>query len=157
MEEYDEDMNAMLDEFAADDPSAQLPRRRRPVEPFFFSHEFTFAATARLPFVFQVGAEAAFVMTHLGLSASATTVGSGNVYESFNVRIENTATGRRLESDEVKAASIVGTIGFPFRYPVPFLFRRNSAINVVVQSLAAGANVVSVTLGGFKMYPARVN
>jgi hypothetical protein len=151
---YQEDMEAMLDEFRADESGTMLPRRNRPIEPFFFAGELTFAAPARLPKQFNVGAEAAFVMTGIGLGASAITVGAGNVFESFNVRIENTSTGRRLESDEVKAITLVGTIGFPYRYPVPMLFQRTGQITVIIQNLAAGANVVSFALHGYKLYPA---
>ena len=152
-ESYDEDMTAMLDEFRADEPGARVPRRR-PVEPFFFPHEFVFAAAGRTGFTFNIGAEAAFVLTRIGLAASAVTVGAGSVFESFNVRIENTSTGRRLDNDEVKAMTLVGTVGIPYAYPVPFLFRRTSQVNVIVQSLAAGANTVNVTLMGYKLYPA---
>jgi len=129
-----------------------------PVQPYKFAGvlNFVIGGPQRQALTFQVDADAHFVYRKLGIGATNITGPTLNPLDTVNVRIIDDRTARQLDSDEVLASSLVGTIGLPFEEPVPMLFRRQSQFRVIIQNIAPPAtatNRVAVTMAGLKVFP----
>jgi hypothetical protein len=129
-----------------------------PVQPYKFAGVLNFAigGVQRQVLTFQVDADAHFVYRKIGIAASNITGPTTNPLDTVNVRIVDDRTARQLDSDEVLASTLVGTVGLPFEEPVPMLFRRQSQFRIIVQNIApavTATNRVAIVCAGMKVFP----
>jgi hypothetical protein len=123
---------------------------------FSYTKTFTFTTTNQvLPDTIPVQADADFILVKVMHTSSQGADTTGIRNGGALIQIKDQADGRDLMDGAVPLDSISGRADLPFILPYPHRFKRNNSIAITLTNQGTAAQVIRLTLSGYKAWPVR--